>query len=284
VNRFYSLFYRVNKSGDGEVSIIEFMNFFDLDRTEYVSKAFDYCDTVGGGEMDFLEFVVSVANFCMLKPNTLTDFTFDLYDLDGDGEISYDELVTMVKELYGAAWDTSSLARECLKELALLSEKFGGGIPLEGFVKFQKTHQTLLFPAFIIQRTVQEKVFGVSYWMGKSNEDPARAIKHGEKRFDPRHVQTILRTYKTGSAAAILTHTGDPNEGLRDWIAKGKNPELVDPAKIREEIAQKRQAKLALIAEWRRRVNPKMREDYRQQLLAEAKVGQDIKKREMVSV
>jgi len=52
VNKFHGVFYKMNKSHDGEVSIIEFMNFFDLNRTQYVAKAFEYCDTVGGGEMD----------------------------------------------------------------------------------------------------------------------------------------------------------------------------------------------------------------------------------------
>jgi len=65
----------------------------------------------------------------MLKPNTLTDFTFDLYDLDGDGEMSYDEIETMVKELYGAQYTTSIVAKQCLEDLAVLCEKCGGGIP-----------------------------------------------------------------------------------------------------------------------------------------------------------
>jgi hypothetical protein len=59
VDQFYKIFYKMNRSQDGEVSILEFMNFFNFNRTVYVAKAFLYCDTVGGGEMDFLEFIVS---------------------------------------------------------------------------------------------------------------------------------------------------------------------------------------------------------------------------------
>ena len=148
------------------------------------------------------------------------------------------------------------------------------------FVNFHFQHQTLLFPAFIVQRTVQEKIFGLAFWKGKSNENPAKAIKHGERRFDRRHVQSILRTYKTGSAAAILTHTGDPNEGLREWMEKAKNPEAVDPEAVRKEIEARRGSKLTLIAEWRRRVNPKKREEYKQQLLVDAKARREREKRE----
>ena len=44
----------------------------------------------------------------------------------------------------------------------------------------------------------------------------------GEKTgiFDPRHVQILLRTYRTGGVAAILAHTGDPNVALQDWFEK----------------------------------------------------------------
>ena len=112
--------------------------------------------------MDFLEFIVSVWNMLTLNPSTLTNFTFDLYDLDDDGELSYDELETMIKELYGPKWEESGLATECLRELMLTSEKYMGAIPQDAFVRFQKHHSMLLFPAFLIQRSLQE----VSEWNG----------------------------------------------------------------------------------------------------------------------
>ena len=90
-------------------------------------------------------------------------------------------------------------------------------------------------------------------------------------RFDRRHVQSILRTYKTGSAAAILTHTGDPNEGLRQWMEKKNAPVERDHDAIKAEIARLRGEKLTKIATWRRLKNPKKREAYRQELIKEKK-------------
>lgn len=278
VNDFWKIFYKMNKTHDGEVSIIEFLNFFNLDRTTYAAKAFGYCDTVGGGEMDFLEFIVSVWNLCTLNPATLTNFTFDLYDLDDDGELSYDEMETMVRELYGPTWESSVLATECLREMMLVSEKYQGAIPQDAFVRFQKHHSMLLFPAFLIQRAIQEKVKGVKFWELKAKER-AKPVEHGERRFDRRHVQSILRTYKTGSAAAILTHTGDPNEGLRQWMEKKNAPVELDHDAIKAEIARLRGEKLTKIANWRRLKNPKKREDYRRELIEEAR---DRKKWELI--
>jgi len=183
--------------------------------------------------------------------------------MDNDGEIAYDEIETLVRELYGPSWGQSSLARDALDDMALLSEKNGGGIPLDAFIQFQKQHGLLLFPCFVIQRNIQRKVMGLDFWNDYTNAPNSKKVEHGEKRFDPRHVQSILRTYKTGSAAAILTHTGDPNEGLREWMAKAKETPIVDYDKVKEEIEKRRGQKLTLIAEWRRRVNPKQREEYR---------------------
>ena len=56
---------------------------------------------------------------------------------------------------------------------------------------------------------------GVRYWTCIENGRPEHSV---EQKFDPRHVPILLRTYKTGGAAAILTHTGDPNVALKDWF------------------------------------------------------------------
>ena len=36
-------------------------------------------------------------------------------------------------------------------------------------------------------------------------------------------MQVLLRTYQTGGAVAVLSHTGDPNKGLRDWYENQKD-------------------------------------------------------------
>ena len=56
---------------------------------------------------------------------------------------------------------------------------------------------------------------GVNYWASLEKSRPEHVE---EKNFDPRHVQILLRTYKTGGVAAILTHTGDPSVALKDWF------------------------------------------------------------------
>lgn len=63
---------------------------------------------------------------------------------------------------------------------------------------------------------------GLKYWENVERTRGFRSDELEEKdgmstSFDPRHVQILLRTYKTGEAAAVLTHTGDPNIALRQY-------------------------------------------------------------------
>lgn len=64
IEHLWTVFYLINKSNSGDLSIFEFLNYFRFDRSLYVEKCFEYFDVTGGDSIDFLEFVVSVWNMC----------------------------------------------------------------------------------------------------------------------------------------------------------------------------------------------------------------------------
>ena len=148
---FWMVFCRINQSRSGEISMFEFLSYFDLDHSEYIEKCFKYFDTTGGDSVDFLEFIVSVWNICTLKNDTLTNFTFDLYDLDADGELSLPEIDRMVQELYGDA-KTNPVGRDVLRDVNQFAEDRGGVLDLTSFTIYTMNHSLLLFPVFQIQR------------------------------------------------------------------------------------------------------------------------------------
>ena len=218
IEKFWKMFCRINHSS-GAIQLEHFLDFFDLDWTKWTERCFSYFDTTGGGDIDFLEFMVSVWNVCTFKIDSLSNFSFDMYDLDCDGELSIPEIENMVKELFGETG-----GELCLREATEYAAERGGALNLSAFISFTATHQTLLFPMFQIQRKLQKKIFGIQFWeqIERSSKDTYDHNGNNRNEFNPRHVQVLLRTYQTGGAVAVLSHTGDPNAGLRDWYENQK--------------------------------------------------------------
>lgn len=122
----------------------------------------------------------------------------------------------MVVELYGTDKVMNSrIGNDVLKDINKYTEYRGGVLNLNSFSIYTMNHSMLLFPIFRIQRTIQQKIMGIQYWNDVERKKLSYFNKKEKKFFDPRHVQILLRTYKTGAAAAILTHTGDPNVALK---------------------------------------------------------------------
>lgn len=222
IQKFWRLYCRINTSHDGGIKLEEFLYFFDLDWTPWTERCFRYFDTTGGGDIDFLEFMVSVWNVCTLKIDTLSNFAFDMYDTDEDGELSIPEIEIMIEELYGEKG-----GMKCLRQITQYAEERGGALRLDAFIAFSGSHQMLLFPMFLIQQKLQRRVFGKRFWLNldRRSKENRKGTKN-QNEFNPRHVQILLRTYQSGGAAAVLSHTGDPNKGLRDWYENQKQKDM----------------------------------------------------------
>lgn len=102
------------------------------------------------------------------------------------------------------------------------------------FIAFTGSHQLLLFPMFQIQRKLQKRVFGIRFWEKIERASKENFNDRNKNEFNPRHVQILLRTYQTGGAAAVLSHTGDPNKGLREWYENQKNNDIIDETDLPE--------------------------------------------------
>lgn len=238
IKKFWLVFCRANKSRDGQICMDEFLEYFRLERTGYVEKAFRYFDTTGGGEIDFLEFVVSVWNVCSLNPQTLTNFTFDMYDVDSDGLLSCPEVEAMVEELFGQdGAQTNSLGLECMEDLMKLAEE-NGAITLDLFTVFTVRHSVLLFPIYQIQRQFQKKVLGLLFWrhlhkrietLSMKTKDRSKSwIKKKVSVYDrniiiyqPRHILVLLRSYKRERGGLDMDEEDMLQcKNLKEWVAK----------------------------------------------------------------
>ena len=124
ITKFWRLFCQINNCS-GTMQIEHFLEHFDLEWTHWTERCFKYFAITSGGEVDFLAFVVGVVTICTLKVDTLSNFAFDMYDLDSDGELSLPEIERMVYELFGVGG-----GKQCLKEAIDFAKARGGVLSL----------------------------------------------------------------------------------------------------------------------------------------------------------
>ena len=116
---------------------------------------------LGSGEIDFREFVSCVWNYCTFDLKALVKFAFSLFDLDGSGVLEASEVRTLVEEVYGDGYKSNVRVQRIVDKI---DSNADGEINFDEFNNFNRQYPALLFPAFSMQMTLRERIFGISYW------------------------------------------------------------------------------------------------------------------------
>lgn len=168
VKALYHTFVKIDKDRSGSINVQELLNFLDLEPTPYNKRIFSCFDENSSGSVDFREYVIALWNYLTCGTATLDMFTFDLYDRDNSGFITYEEIESICKEIFGEKWNGNKSARSVI---AQMKKKQGElGLDLEGFQKFARTHQLLFKPTFEIQSIMRQKICGNSFWNNLSHK------------------------------------------------------------------------------------------------------------------
>jgi Ca2+-binding EF-hand superfamily protein len=179
-NGIHKLFLQIDEDGSGEISIREFLKFFDLDRTKFSKRVFAIFDADASGELDFKELAMSIWNYCTLNVHTLMTFAFDLYDTDSSGSIDADEMLAVVEEVYGKTAAQNSQYAQRIIGLINRDMKFSGReIDKAAFCRFCTKRKALLFPAFMMQDTLRQQIMGRKFW-DEMSVRRAEITEHGK--------------------------------------------------------------------------------------------------------
>eukprot|EP00636_Phaeomonas_parva_P006475 CAMPEP_0118850630 /NCGR_PEP_ID=MMETSP1163-20130328/400_1 /TAXON_ID=124430 /ORGANISM="Phaeomonas parva, Strain CCMP2877" /LENGTH=474 /DNA_ID=CAMNT_0006782855 /DNA_START=328 /DNA_END=1752 /DNA_ORIENTATION=+ len=164
--KVFHIFEKVDNDHSGTIDIVEFLQFFELEGSGggFARRCFDAMDfdkdDDGEGALDYGEFFVSLYNYCTLTHETLVRFTFDMIDADRSGAIDHKELYNLISVMHLP----NEVDKVFTRVMKVLDADESGQISFKEFKEANSRVQSIMMPAFALQRSLRSRCMGARFW------------------------------------------------------------------------------------------------------------------------
>lgn len=146
IKRAYRRFMVSDKNKSGVIDYTEFCVILQVDPSTECEELFQLYDYDDIGMIDARELLVALANFTGAGKDDKLKFSFMVYDEEGNGVITKEELIQILKANHMAKVE-GEVTRKAETIMAQADKKGDGVITYDEFVIVSKKFPNILFPA-----------------------------------------------------------------------------------------------------------------------------------------
>jgi len=147
IKKAYKRFQATDKDKSGMIDYTEFCEILQVDPSPQGEKVFQLFDYDKSGQIDVREFMIALSNFTGAGKDDKLKFSFMIFDEDGNGVITKDELTRILKANHMATQD-SEVARKADTIMSQADKDGDGVVTFDEFVIVSKKFPNILFPAY----------------------------------------------------------------------------------------------------------------------------------------
>lgn len=151
----YKRYQESDTDGSGLVEYGEFCHILGVDASPAVEKLFALFDNDRSGHIDIKEFMIGLSNFTGASKEEKLKFAFSIFDEDGNGAITKDELMKILKSNHMAT-STDEVRRKADVIMKQADQDGNGVITFDEFVLVSKRFPSILHPAAILGSKVSK--------------------------------------------------------------------------------------------------------------------------------
>jgi serine/threonine-protein phosphatase 2B regulatory subunit len=149
VKKAYKRFQATDKDGSGQIDYSEFCEIMQVDPSPQCEKVFQLFDNDKTGRIDVREFMIALSNFSGAEKDEKLKFAFMVFDEDGNGVITRQELMKILKANHMAS-NEAEVARKADTVMSQGDKDGDGVISFDEFAVVSKKFPNILFPAYTL--------------------------------------------------------------------------------------------------------------------------------------